>query len=107
MKGLIVRQQVVDSALDFTHGWKYPIHRLVVPEAGNLAMTLGNTLFQPHTVLLWQGFRLDASCQIVGEVDVPETVVALAREHLAQEMELRRLLEPIIPPVPRRQKTRS
>lgn len=86
MKGMIYRVQVCDSITDWTHGNMYTIHRLVIPEEGNLAVNLTNDFLGRFTVI--SGYEVDDGHEPVKEVEVPDDLVAATRTYLETRQRL-------------------
>lgn len=76
MKALIVEEVVYgDGVLAYVHHHTFPVKRLVIPEAGNLVVTVHN-----GEVHILDGFDRLQECKILEEVDVSDDFVARAKK---------------------------
>ena len=97
MKGMVYRLEVCDSVTDWSHGFMYPIHRLVLPEARNLAINLVEAFYGGLAVI--PECDIDASYEFVQEIEVPDELVTHARTYLNMRQSLTEEFTRIIPPL--------
>jgi len=93
MKGIVVNQLVSDSVLDFVHGFKRPIKRIVFPTLCNLCITPDDTniyVFRFKNEAEWR-----ESCEVLFEIEVSEALISEAEKFLAAKERLD-LLKPAL-----------
>jgi len=99
MKGIILEEMVVDSALDFSHDNFHPIRRLVIPERGNLTITYSNgNCFVFHMDSIDGRYTESIAgrkweAKVIKEVDVSETFIQCAELLLESNKQMQDLEE--------------
>lgn len=86
MKAKIVIQVISDSIINGLHGFTHNLKRLVIEEAGNLAIALYD-----DKIFILTDFKINSGCQVIGEVEVPDELVAKALAFVSAREELNSL----------------
>jgi hypothetical protein len=73
MKGIIVENEIFASTLDCTHGHGQMVKRIIIPEVGNLAITLHG-----DQIYVFSGYEMDDESKRVKEIEVPNELVQKA-----------------------------
>jgi len=95
MKAKIVHERASESVGDARHGKFFDVKRLVLEEAGNLAIT-------PHggEVYAITDFVLRGDSRVVAEVDVPNDLIELALALVKAREELNRCRDRVVALLP-------
>lgn len=88
MRGKIVQETVFTSLTDKFNHCGHVVKRIVIAEAGNIAIT-------PYKgqIYVFTGFVFTRSCTVLGEIDVPDELVERARLFVHAKEEFQGLRE--------------
>jgi hypothetical protein len=88
LKGKIVQETVFTSLMDKANRVGHVVTRIVIAEAGNIAIT-------PYKgqIYVFTGFVFTSASKVIGEVDVPDDLVNRARAFIHAKEEFNELRE--------------